>query len=110
MTDFNSYISIDPEIRFGKPCIKGTRIAVTDILQWLASGTTNSEILEGYPSLKKEDILAALEFSKAKGIHNDPGKSAWLKAVSSNLAFDFLKDSAEEIYSLNDGKPLNDNQ
>ena len=56
-------ISINPEIRFGKPCITGTRIAVVDILQWLASGMTNQEILEDYPSLKEEHIHAALYFA-----------------------------------------------
>jgi len=61
--EFFSYISIDPEIRFGKPCIKGTRITVADILQWLASGKTNAEILEDYPSLKDEHIRAALSFA-----------------------------------------------
>jgi uncharacterized protein (DUF433 family) len=63
MKEFSSYISINPEIRFGKPCITGTRIAVIDILQWLASGMTHQEILEDYPSLKDEHILAALAFA-----------------------------------------------
>jgi uncharacterized protein (DUF433 family) len=63
MKEFSSYISINSEIRFGKPCIKGTRIAVVDILQWLASGMTNSQILEDYPSLKEEHIFAALSFA-----------------------------------------------
>ena len=63
MTEFSSYISIDPEIRFGKPCIKGTRIAIADILKWLASGMTYSQILEDYPSLKEEHIFAALAFA-----------------------------------------------
>jgi uncharacterized protein (DUF433 family) len=63
MKDISLYISIDPEIRFGKPCIKGTRIAVVDILQWLASGMTYTQILEEYPSLKEEHILAALSFA-----------------------------------------------
>jgi uncharacterized protein (DUF433 family) len=63
MKEFSSYISINPEIRFGKPCITGTRIAVNDILGWLASGMTHQEILEDYPSLKKEHILAALAFA-----------------------------------------------
>lgn len=57
------YISINPEIRFGKPCIKGTRIAIADILQWLASGMSQEEILTDYPSLIKEHILAALAFA-----------------------------------------------
>ncbi len=63
MKEFSSYISINPEIRFGKPCIKGTRITVVDILQWLASGMTYLQILEDYPSLKEEHIFAALSFA-----------------------------------------------
>ena len=63
MKELSSHISINPEIRFGKPCIKGTRIAVSDILQWLASGMTNTEILSDYPSLKQGDIFAALSFA-----------------------------------------------
>ena len=63
MKELSYYISINPEIRFGKPCISGTRIAVNDILQWLASGMTHQEILEDYPSLKDEYILASLAFA-----------------------------------------------
>ena len=63
MKELASYISIDPEIRFGKPCIAGTRIAVSDILQWLASGMGNNEILQDYPSLKEDHIRAALAFA-----------------------------------------------
>ncbi len=63
MKEISSCISINPEIRFGKPCIKGTRIAVVDILQWLASGMTQEEILDDYPLLAKEHILAALAFA-----------------------------------------------
>ena len=63
MTDYSSYISINSEIRFGKPCIKGTRIAVEDILQWLASGMSHSEIIEDFPTLNEEQILAALSFA-----------------------------------------------
>lgn len=63
MKGYAQYLSIDPEIRFGKPCIKGTRIAVADILQWLASGMSNAQILEDYPALKEEHIRAALFFA-----------------------------------------------
>ncbi len=63
MKEFSSYISIDQEVRFGKPCIKGTRITVADILQWLASGMSHTQILEDYPLLKEEHILAALAFA-----------------------------------------------
>lgn len=63
MNTLANYISINPEIRFGKPCIKGTRIAIADILQWLASGMSNEEILDNYPSLTIEHIQAALAFA-----------------------------------------------
>ena len=63
MKEYSSLISIDPEIRFGKPCIKGTRIAIVDILQWLASGMTHEEIIADYPALKEEHIRAALAFA-----------------------------------------------
>ena len=63
MKELSSYISIDPNIRFGKPCIKNTRIAISDILQWLASGMSHTEILEDYPSLTEDHIRAALMFA-----------------------------------------------
>ncbi|MCL2651714.1 MAG: DUF433 domain-containing protein [Candidatus Azobacteroides sp.] len=63
MNELLSYISIDPDIRSGKPCIKGTRITVGDILQWLASGMSFTEILDDFPLLKEEHILAALAFA-----------------------------------------------
>ena len=63
MTDLVKYISIDREIRFGKPCIVGTRIAIGDILSWLASGMPEEEILADFPSLRSEHIRAALAFA-----------------------------------------------
>jgi uncharacterized protein (DUF433 family) len=63
MENLQQYISINPNIRFGKPCIKGTRIAVGDILQWLASGMSYEDILNDFPSLRQEHILAALSFA-----------------------------------------------
>ncbi len=63
MKEFASYITINPAVRFGKPCIKNTRIAVSDILRWLASGMSHAEILQDYPSLKEEHIRAALMFA-----------------------------------------------
>lgn len=56
-------ISTRPEIRFGKPCIAGTRIAVQDILGWLASGMTNAEIVKDFPELTVAHIQAALAFA-----------------------------------------------
>ena len=58
-----NYIFIDQGIRFGKPCIKGTRITVGDILQWLSEGIPVSEILDDYPLLKEAHIQAALAFA-----------------------------------------------
>jgi len=63
MNDYEKYISINPEIRFGKPTIVGTRITVGDILQWLASGMTYEEILSDYPELTQEHLRAALAFA-----------------------------------------------
>jgi uncharacterized protein (DUF433 family) len=57
-----SRISIDPNICFGKPCIRGHRIWVSLILDLLASGETIEEILEEYPSIEREDVLACLAY------------------------------------------------
>jgi uncharacterized protein (DUF433 family) len=58
-----SYISINPEIRFGKPCIRDTRITVADILGWMASGMSREEILDDYPALQDVHIRAALGYA-----------------------------------------------
>ena len=63
MEKLYEYISIDPDIRFGKPCIKGTRIAIVDILRWLSSGMNQSSIMMDYPELKEIHIKAALQFA-----------------------------------------------
>ncbi len=63
---FEDHITINPEIRSGKPCIKGTRITVYDILEYLAGGMSEDEILSDFPSLTREDIRAALEFAAAR--------------------------------------------
>jgi uncharacterized protein (DUF433 family) len=57
-----SHISIDPNICFGKPCIRGHRIWVSLILDFLASGTITAEILEDYPQLTTDDILACIAY------------------------------------------------
>ena len=69
MNELLSYISINPDIRSGKPCIKGTRITVGDILQWMASGMSVQEILEDFPLLKEEHIRAALVFAANREAH-----------------------------------------
>lgn len=60
---YQEIISINPNIRFGKPCITGTRISVYDVLGWLAAGMTHEEILLDFPQIKKEHILACLAYS-----------------------------------------------
>lgn len=56
-------ITLEPEKRGGKPCIRGLRITVYDILEYLASGMTEAEILSDFPDLEREDIRAALAFA-----------------------------------------------
>ena len=55
-------ISIDPNVCFGKPCIKGTRIWVSFILDFLADGMSSDQIIAEYPYLKQDDILAAIAY------------------------------------------------
>jgi uncharacterized protein (DUF433 family) len=64
MEDLIKRITINPAICNGKPLIRGMRISVSTILELLAAGETNSKILEAYPVLEKEDILACLEYAK----------------------------------------------
>jgi uncharacterized protein (DUF433 family) len=56
-------ITVDPNVCHGKPCIKGTRIMVSVILDHLADGMTEDEVLREYPSLSQEDIRAALAYA-----------------------------------------------
>ncbi len=59
-------IAINPDIRSGKPCIKNTRITVYDILEYLAGGMSEEEILSDFPSLIHEDIQAVFSFAAAR--------------------------------------------
>ena len=61
--DWRERIASNPDILVGKPSVKGTRISVELILGWLANGWTHEMILESYPQLAREDILAALAFA-----------------------------------------------
>jgi len=62
MTQLLNRISVDPNVCFGKPCIRGTRIWVSLILDFLASGMTIKEIIEEYPQLTEDDIRAAIAY------------------------------------------------
>lgn len=63
---YQDRIVVDPAIRGGKPCVKGTRITVYDILEYLAGGMSEDDVLRDFPSLAREDIRAALEFAAAR--------------------------------------------
>jgi uncharacterized protein (DUF433 family) len=61
--DYRSIITIEPGKRFGKPCIRGMRITVGDILGWLAADMTRQQIHDEFPEITDEDIRAALAFA-----------------------------------------------
>ena len=61
--DYQNYITIEPGKRSSKPCIRSMRIAVYDVLSWLALGMSEAEILLDYPELTRDDIRACLAFA-----------------------------------------------
>ena len=65
LMDWRDRITTDPRIAHGRACIKGTRIMVSVVLDNLAAGLTETDILTSYPSLKHEDILAAISYNEA---------------------------------------------
>jgi len=67
---FQDYIDITPGKRSGKPCVKGTRIAVYDVLGWLAQGMTPQEVMEDYPELSTEQIKACLAYAAEREHHS----------------------------------------
>ena len=63
MGDFQKNISISQNKRFGKPCIRNTRITVYDVLSWLSCGMSHDEIIADFPELTQQDILSCLAFA-----------------------------------------------
>ena len=61
--DYTGIITIEPGKRSGKPCIRGMRITVSDVLEYLASGMTEAEILADFPELTQNDLRACLAFA-----------------------------------------------
>ena len=61
--NYQNIITIEPSKRGGRPCIRGMRIAVGDVLGWLAAGMTHEEIISDYPELTEEDIRACLAYA-----------------------------------------------
>ncbi len=76
---WQSIITIEQGKRNGKPCIRGLRITVADVLGWLASGMSHQEILEDYPELQKEDIAACLEYAA----DSERRRAVWLSNAAS---------------------------
>ena len=61
--DFQGRITINPSVRFGKPCVRGTRLTVGDVLGFHASGMGEAELLEDFPQLSHDDVLACLAYA-----------------------------------------------
>lgn len=72
--EYRDRITLDPEIRFGKPTVRGTRITIGDVLSYLASGMTEDEILTDFPQLSREDIRACLAYAaeRERTLVSDP--------------------------------------
>jgi uncharacterized protein (DUF433 family) len=69
MEDYRKRITINPEQCGGRPCIRGSRIRVIDILDLLASGLSQEQVLEEFPDLEIEDVVAALKYARNKIDH-----------------------------------------
>jgi uncharacterized protein (DUF433 family) len=76
MIDYKSRITLEPGKRGGKPCVRNLRITVQDVLGWLALGMSHEEIIQDYPELSREDILACLAFAADGAKH-----TAWIRAA-----------------------------
>lgn len=66
MVNYRKIITIEPGKRSGKPCIRNMRITVGDVLGWLAAGMSHEEIIDDFPELTQEDILASLAYAADK--------------------------------------------
>jgi uncharacterized protein (DUF433 family) len=77
MVDYRSIITLEPGKRGGKPCIRGLRITMQDVLGWLALGMSPDEIIVDYPELNKEDIMACLAYAADRERH-----MAWVRVAA----------------------------
>ena len=66
MDNYADFIEINTDIRFGRPCVKGTRITVYDVLGWLAAGMTSAQIIKDFPELNALQIRACLAYAAQK--------------------------------------------
>ncbi|MBB4638925.1 DUF433 domain-containing protein [Longimicrobium terrae] len=72
MTEIDQRITSNPAVRSGKPVVRGTRIAVSDVLEYLAGGMTIGEVLADFPDLDAEDIRAVLAFAAQRDYRRSP--------------------------------------
>jgi uncharacterized protein (DUF433 family) len=63
MTDYRKHLTMEPGKRSGQPCIRGLRITVYDVLNYLAAGMTIEEIIDDFPEITREDVLASLAYA-----------------------------------------------
>lgn len=77
MTDYRTIITLEPGKRGGKPCIRGLRITVQDVLGMLAAGMSVEQIIADYPELTREDVLACLAFAADREKH-----AAWVRVAA----------------------------
>ena len=68
--DYHNIITLEPGKRSGKPCIRGLRITVYDVLSWLAEGMSREEIIDDFPELNDDDITACLLFAADRERHS----------------------------------------
>ncbi len=76
MSSYHDRITLEPGKRGGKPCIRGLRISVQDVLEWLAAGMSVQDIVADYPELTPEDIQAALAYAADRERH-----TVWVHAA-----------------------------
>lgn len=89
--NYQDFITIEPGKRGGKPCIRSMRIAVYDVLDWLASGISEAEILEDYPELTQDDIRACLAFAANREHQLSTLASARWESTQSGLHYVVLQ-------------------
>ena len=67
--DYRERITIDPLVRSGKPCVRGTRITVADVLDYLGGGMSIAEVLDDFPDITAQDVQACLSFAADRERH-----------------------------------------
>lgn len=77
MNHYAQHITLEPGKRGGKPCVRGLRITVQDVLDWLAAGRSAEQILQGFPELTPEDIRAVLGYAAERERH-----AAWIPVAA----------------------------